>query len=74
MLEELDSCQVRDMYYYIYLMLFLSRHCGGLVLGAPLCVPTPGEDDVCIGQAPCQARGVCSSVCGLGWRSHSFLL
>ena len=29
MLEELDSCQVRDM-YYIYLLFWLSRHCGCL--------------------------------------------
>lgn len=47
------------MYYYIYLMLRLSRHCGWFVLGAPLRVPGPGEDDVCIGQAY-QAQGECS--------------
>lgn len=58
MLEELDSCQVRDM-YYIYLLLWLSRHCDWFVLGAPLHVPRPEEDDVCIGQASCQAQGEC---------------
>lgn len=29
MLEELDSCQVRDTSYYTYLLLRLSWHCGG---------------------------------------------
>lgn len=35
-----------------YLLLRLSRHCGWLVLGPPLRVPRPEEDDVCIGQPP----------------------
>lgn len=52
MLEELDFCQVRDM-YYIYLLFWLSRHCGWLVWGAPLHVPRPEEDDECVGQASC---------------------
>lgn len=51
MLEELDSCQVRDTSYYTYLQLRLSRHCGWLVLGAPLHVPRREEDDVCVGRA-----------------------
>lgn len=36
MLEECNSCQVRDTSYYTYLQLRLSRHCGWLVLGAPM--------------------------------------
>lgn len=40
MLEELNSCQIRDM-YYIYLLFWLSRHCGWYVWGAPLHVPRP---------------------------------
>lgn len=51
MLEELDSCQVRDMSYYTYLLLRLSRHCGWLVWGAPRHAPRPEEDHVCVGQA-----------------------
>ena len=35
--------------YYIYLLFWLSRHCGWFVWGAPLHVPRPEEDDVCIG-------------------------
>lgn len=78
MLEELDSCQVRDMYYCIYLTWLLSRHCGWLVWGAPLCVPRPEEDGVCIGHIPAKHRehsvGPLGLVRGLCWRSHSFPL
>lgn len=55
MSEDLDSCQVRDE-YYIYLLLRLSRHCGLLVVGAPIHIPRPEEDDVCIGQASAKRR------------------
>ena len=69
MLEELGSCQVRDMYYYIYLLLQPSQLCGWLVWGAPLHVPRPEEDDVCIGQGSWQVQGECSVTAQSGMRN-----